>query len=126
MFLNTPIFRLSRRQHDTHTILFFMFGIGGVSMMVLFHGSIFVPNALELGYLAACAAFGIGGQYLLTVGFRYVSAVEGAVISSSRILLAAVCGPFLVGDPALGRYGWLGALLPFAANVVLAFRKIRY
>ena len=117
---------LGRRQHNTHTILFFMFGLGGVSILALFHDSIFVPNALELGYLSACAAFGIGGQYLLTVGFRYVTAVEGSVISSTRILLAAICGPLLVGDPALGLYGWLGALLLFAANVVLAIRKVRY
>jgi len=117
---------LSRRQHDTHTILAFMFGVGGLLVLVIFHDRFFIPNSLELAYLAACSAFGIGGQYLLTVGFRYVSAVEGSVISSTRILLAALCGPFLVGEPALGLAGWLGAILLFAANVVLAVRKVRY
>ena len=117
---------LGRRHHDTHTILFFMFGIGGLSVFLLFRHTFFVPSAVELAYLGACAALGIGGQYLLTVGFRYVSAVEGSVISSTRILLAAILGPVLVGDPVLGLAGWLGALLLFGANVVLAYRKVRY
>jgi drug/metabolite transporter (DMT)-like permease len=116
---------LGRRHHDTHTILFFMFGIGGTMILVIFWHRLFIPNFVELGYLAACAAFGIGGQYLLTVGFRYVTAVEGAILSSTRILLAAICGPFLVGDPALGLAGWIGACLLFGANAILAVRRHR-
>ncbi|MCP3954481.1 MAG: EamA/RhaT family transporter, partial [Desulfobacterales bacterium] len=71
------------------------------------------------------AAFGIAGQYLLTLGFRYVTAVEGGIISSTRILLAALLGPILVAEPALTIAGWLGALLIFGANVVLAARKTK-
>jgi drug/metabolite transporter (DMT)-like permease len=66
---------------------------------------------------------GVGGQYLLTLGFRYVTAVEGSIISSSRILLAAICGPLIAMDPALNVYGWIGALLIFGANVILAIRR---
>ena len=117
---------LSRQYHDTHTILFFMFGLGAVIVFALFYRHMFIPNAQELFYLLLCAGFGIGGQYLLTLGFRYVTAVEGSVISSSRILLAALLGPVLVSDPALQLAGWFGALLIFSANVVLALRKVRY
>lgn len=80
----------SRQYHDTETILFYMFGLGSVIMYVLFHKEIFVPNAEELYYLMLCALFGVAGQYLLTVGFRYVTAVEGAIISSSRILMPSI------------------------------------
>ena len=65
------------------------------------------------------------GQYLLTYGFLYVSAVEGSVISSSRILIAAFLGPFLASDPSLTLSGWVGALLIFAANIALAVHKPR-
>jgi len=54
---------------------------------------------------------------------RYVTALEGGIVSSTRILLAGLLGPWLVADPALGAAGWLGALLIFAANVALAWRK---
>ena len=90
-----------------------------------FHQHIFWPNESELFYLVVSALFGIGGQYLLTYGFRFVTAVEGSIISSSRILLAALLGPVIVADPALAFTGWIGAVMIFTANVVIATRKAR-
>jgi len=114
---------ISRRYHDSQTILFFMFGLGSVLMLIFFHDSIFLPNGQELLYLLSCSAAGVLGQYLLTYGFLYVTAVEGSIISSSRILLAALLGPLLVADPSLTAAGWCGALLIFSANAALALRR---
>ncbi len=114
---------VSRRYHDSQTILFFMFGLGSLLIYLLFSSAIFLPTWLELFFLVSCALCGILGQYLITFGFRYVTAVEGSIITSSRILLAAVLGPILVSDPALTLAGWCGALLIFAANVALAMKK---
>jgi len=116
---------LSRQHHDTHTILFYMFGLGSVVIYLVFYQHIFFPGTIEFYYLALCAGTGIAGQYLLTLGFRYVTAVEGGIISSTRILLAALFGPLLVAEPALTLAGWAGALLIFCANVVLAARKTK-
>jgi len=49
--------------------------------------------------------------------------VEGAIISSSRILMAAILGPWIAFDPPLSISGWIGAMLILIANVVLAVRK---
>ena len=115
---------LSRQYHDSNTILFFVFGLGAIFMWLLFHDSIFMPtNRAELYYLTLCSAFGIGGQYLITIGFLFVTAVEGSIISSTRILLAALLGPVIASDPALSVSGWIGALLIFGANTCLALRK---
>lgn len=114
---------LCRRRHDPATILFYVFGLGMVMMLPLVGRSFFVPNATELFFLAICSFVGVLGQYLLTYGFLFVTAVEGSVISSSRILIAALLGPILVADPPLTWSGWLGALLIFGANVALALRK---
>jgi len=116
---------VSRKFHDSETILFYMFGLGAVINFVLFHEKIFVPNTHELYYLMLCAGFGICGQYLITLGFRYVTAAEGGIISSARILLAAILGPWIVSDPSLSLSGWIGALLIFAANIYLAVRKAK-
>jgi drug/metabolite transporter (DMT)-like permease len=116
---------ISRRYHDSQTILFFMFGLGSVIMLIFFHEAIFWPNSTELFYLLSCSIAGVLGQYLLTYGFLYVTAVNGSIISSSRILLAALLGPLLVADPHLTLGGWCGALLIFAANAVLAMRRAR-
>jgi drug/metabolite transporter (DMT)-like permease len=120
IFLN-----LSRKHNSAETTLFYMFGWGALIIWVLFHDRIHLPNAAELYYLSICSFFGVGGQYLLTYGFRYVTAVEGSIITSMRILLAAILGPLMVADPALTLPGWIGAILIFLANVVLAVRKTR-
>jgi drug/metabolite transporter (DMT)-like permease len=117
---------LSRQHHDTHTILLFMFGLGALAIFIFFHQSIFWPSPKEAFFLLLCGASGVAGQYLLTLGFRYVTAVEGSVISSSRILMAAVLGPYLAADPALGIFGWIGAVLIFGTNVFLALRRVRF
>lgn len=114
---------ISRRYHDSQTILFFMFGLGTILMLLFFHSAIFWPNPQEFFYLLCCSVAGVLGQYLLTYGFLYVTAVDGSIISSSRILLAALLGPLLVADPHLTLAGWCGALLIFAANAVLALRN---
>lgn len=114
---------VSRRCHDSQTILFFMFGLGSALMLIFFHDAIFLPNGIELLFLLSCSLAGILGQYLITYGFLFVTAVEGSIISSGRILLAALLGPLLVADPALSVAGWGGALLIFAANAALALRK---
>ncbi len=114
---------VSRRHHDSQTILFFMFGLGSVLIFSLFQQAIFLPDATELFFLGSCALAGILGQYLITYGFLYVTAVEGSIISSTRILLAAILGPLLIAEPALTLTGWCGALLIFVANVALAVRR---
>jgi len=114
---------LSRRYHDSQTILFYMFGLGSLLILLLFSDAIFWPDWREFLFLFTCSAVGVVGQYLLTYGFLYVTAVEGSVISSSRIIMAALFGSLLVGDPALTLSGWCGALLIFAANSVLAYRR---
>jgi drug/metabolite transporter (DMT)-like permease len=114
---------LSRQHHDSQTIIFYMFGAGALLMLPFLHNSLFLPNRMELFFLLSCSVVGVLGQYLLTFGFLYVTAVEGAVISSSRILIAALLGPLLVADPSLTAAGWLGTALIFGANIVLAVRK---
>jgi drug/metabolite transporter (DMT)-like permease len=114
---------MSRQYHDSETVLFYMFGLGCIVMYAVFYEKIFVPNAKEFYYLMICSLYGTAGQYLLTLGFKYVTAVEGSIISSSRILMAAVLGPWMAMDAPLTFSGWIGALMIFLANVVLAVRK---
>jgi drug/metabolite transporter (DMT)-like permease len=116
---------VSRQYHDTNTVLFFMFGLGALLIFAVFHADFFWPNLQAFYYLGLCAAAGVAGQFLLTIGFRYVTAVAGNIISSMRILLAALLGPIVVGEHPLNATGWVGALLLFGANAVLAVRRGR-
>ncbi len=112
-----------RQHNDTDTVLFFVFLTGTVLMLFLFHHHLYVPNAEEAFYLGFSAFMGLAGQYLITIGFRDVTAVEGSIISTTRILLAAFFGPFITSDPAMAWSGWIGALLILAANIYFMTRK---
>ena len=116
---------MSRQVHDTQTTLFVMFSLGGAIIFCLFFREMRLPDALEFQYLFWCSAIAIAGQYLLTVGFKYVTAIEGGIISSTRILLAALLGPMIAMDPSLSASGWVGACLIFFGNVLLTLRKAR-
>ncbi len=83
---------VSRRHDDSQAILFFMFGPGALVMFVIFRTSIYWPDRFESVFPVACSAAGVLGQYLLTYGFLYVTAVEDSIFSSSRIVLAATSG----------------------------------
>lgn len=120
MYLN-----LSRQVHDTDTILFFLFGLGSVIIFIFFFNKMHLPQSSELNYLFSCSLSAIMGQYLITLGFKYVTAIEGGIISSTRILLAALLGPVIAMDPALSVSGWTGAFLIFTGNVYLTLRKAR-
>lgn len=114
---------LSRKVHDSETVLFYMFGLGSLLIYAGFHDRLVLRQAIDIPYLVLCGVFGIAGQYLITMGFRYVTAVEGSILSSTRILIAAFAGPLIAIDPALTAKGWSGAVLIFSANAYLAFRK---
>ncbi|MCF6248719.1 MAG: DMT family transporter [Desulfobacula sp.] len=120
MYLN-----LSRQVHDTQTTLFFLFGLGSVVILILFYHQIYLPPYQEFKYLFWCSASAILGQYLITIGFKYVTALEGGIISSTRILLAAILGPMIAMDPVLSVSGWTGAFFIFSANVYLTIRKAK-
>lgn len=115
--------KLAREQNDTETILLILFSVGGILMFAGFHGQFHIPNAKELFYLVGCGSMGILGQYLITLGYRYVSAVEGGIISSFLIFLAAIFGPVMTADPALAFSGWLGAIIIFSTNLYFIFRS---
>jgi drug/metabolite transporter (DMT)-like permease len=116
---------LSRKVHDTETTLFFLFGTGTVIIGLVFHGAIRMPDGPMLRYLGLCSLFSVAGQYLITLGFKAVTALEGGIISSTRILLAALLGPLVTADPLLPGSGWVGAGLIFFGNVYLTARKAR-
>jgi drug/metabolite transporter (DMT)-like permease len=120
MYLN-----LSRQVHDTETTLFFLFGLGSLIIYTVFFNHIHMPQFLDLKYLFFCSASAIVGQFLITIGFKYVTAIEGGIISSTRILLAAVLGPVIAMDPVLSTSGWAGAFLIFSGNIFLTLRKAK-
>lgn len=119
--------RRIRQSASTGTILLYTFRIGSILSIPLGifayirNPEPFLEPAFHY-YLWSSAALGFGGQILLTYGFRYVSAIQGSIISSTRILMAVLFG-LLFLDHELTVVGVLGGLAVFAANILVNFDK---
>ncbi len=117
------LLNLARQQNDTDTILLFVFGTGTILLYAVFREHYYIPNRGELFYLISGAVTATIGQYLLTMGFRYVTPVEGGIVSTIRILIAAILGPYMTSDPPLTLFGWIGALLILGTTIYFIVRK---
>ena len=91
--------RKARVTDDSSTILFYLMVIGLVMTLIPFGYQFKIPNYKEAMYLIGMGIFSYLGQYTLTNGFKYVKAVQGSLISSSRIFVAAICGIMFLGEP---------------------------
>jgi drug/metabolite transporter (DMT)-like permease len=117
------VLNVARQDNDTDTVMFVVFGAGTLLLYLAFRNAFHLPNRIELFYLLLGATMAITGQYLLTMGFRYVTPVKGGVLSSTRILIAAFLGPYITSDPSLKLSGWLGAILILGTNLYFILRK---
>ena len=91
--------RKARETDSSTTILFYLMSIGVVMTLVPFGHQFKAPSSREVLLLLGMGTFSYLGQYVLTHGFKYVKALEGSLISSSRIFVAAICGILFLGEP---------------------------
>lgn len=91
--------REARKFDDSSVILFYMMGLGSVMNLIAAVPSFIMPHGESLVYIILSAATGFLGQIWLTVGYRYIDASPGALLSASRILFAGILGISLLGDP---------------------------
>lgn len=117
------LLNVARQHNDTDTVLFVVFGVGTLLLYLAFRKALHIPNRVELSYLLLGVTMAIAGQYLLTMGFRYVTPVKGGILSSIRILIAAFLGPYITSDSPLTFLGWIGALLILGTNIYFIAHK---
>ncbi|MFP4407002.1 MAG: DMT family transporter [Alkalispirochaetaceae bacterium] len=112
------------RKHDgSQTILFYLMLVGTVANGIILF---WIPLPPAPGLLLALlgGAFGAAGQLALTVGYRYVSATTGALLSSSRLIFAIVLGVVIFSDD-LSLKVLSGALLIAVALVGVTISRKR-
>ena len=115
--------REARKHDDSQTILFYLMLLGTLANgLILF----WIPLPPAPGLLLALlgGAFGVAGQLALTVGYRYVSAAAGALLSSSRLIFAIVLGVVIFSDDLTIKV-LSGALLIVAALVGVTLSRKR-
>lgn len=118
--------KLRRENFRIEVILLFTFQIGTLLSFVdvCYHLATrdFLFWLSASYFIIISGIFGILGQWGLTYGFRYVTAVHGSILSAFRILIALLFGWFFWKQP----FQWanfVGALFIFFANVLLSVKK---
>ena len=114
--------RKARITDDSSTILFYLMSIGLVMTIIPFGHQFKVLTPTEGTLLLGMGVLSYLGQYTLTNGFKYVKALEGSLISSSRIFIAAICGILFLGEP----FSWTivgGGSLIFIGIVLVSVKR---
>lgn len=113
--------RRARLTDDSVTIVFYVMVIGlAINAALLpFTPQTTLPGA---GIALLAGTFGAIGQFLLTFGFRHVSASTGAILSTARIPIAAALGILLFDDPFTPRT-IIGAVLIVVSLVTITLSR---
>ena len=88
----------ARLTDDSFTILYYLMSIGTVITFFSFIWFFKIPNLYEFILLVSVGLVSFGGQYTITYGMKYISAVESSILSSSRIFIATLLSVFILGE----------------------------
>lgn len=103
--------REARKTEDSFVILFNLMAIGTIANFFLMAPFFVMPHGILIFHIFVSALLGVLGQIFITVGFRYIDAASGALVSTSRMLFAAVMGVILFSDPMDFRIACGGVLI---------------
>jgi drug/metabolite transporter (DMT)-like permease len=88
------------RKHDgTFTIVFYMMGTGAIITGIFAIPGFIIPHGISTVYLLLSAFLGVIAQIFITSGYKHVTAKSGSLVSSSRIIFAALLGVSVFSDP---------------------------
>lgn len=109
----------ARQSNHTVTVLLFLFGVGTLlTWPLVLNEPIQKYTPATWLFLLGCGITGVIGQFAITTGFKYLSAVAGSITGMSRVVIAAILGfIFLAEVPTWNVV--LGSGILFAAIVWL-------
>lgn len=112
--------RQLRRTENSFSIFWYLCAVGAVlgALSCLFQPFV-LPNSREWLLIGWVGLSSTAAQLLITYGFRYTPAAEGALIANSTVLYSGFAGWIFFGDRMTG-WGLLGAALMFAGVVYLS------
>jgi drug/metabolite transporter (DMT)-like permease len=116
---------VAREYDSTVLIVFYLMAIGTVCNAIMMAPFFIMPSLIELPALLGSGIMGVLGQVLLTMGYKNVNAKAGSMVSSSRIVFAAMMGFFFFSEALHGRI-ITGGLLIIASiiGVSLLTKKV--
>jgi drug/metabolite transporter (DMT)-like permease len=91
--------REARKSNGIPVILFYLMGTGTVISGIFAASTFIIPTGIYILYIVIMAVLSFTGQLLITVGYKYIDAAPGSLVSSSRIVFAIILGVTIFSDP---------------------------
>ena len=91
--------RQATKYDATHTILFYMLGIGTIINLPFAIPGFRVPHGAALMHTVLATVSSLAGQVFITIGFRDVEAAAGSLVQASRIIFSILLGVWIFNDP---------------------------
>lgn len=114
---------MAREFDSTVLIVFYLMFIGTILNAILMAPVFVMPAYRDLPLLMASGLAGLSGQILLTMGYKNVSAKAGSMVSSSRIIFAALMGSLFFSETLSARIIFGGLLIISSIIGVSALQK---
>ncbi len=91
--------REARKDNDSYIILIYLMGFGTLLNAVIVVPYFVMPHGINILYCFGVGFFSLLGQVFITIGYRYIDAAPGSLISASRILFAIILGIVFFSEP---------------------------
>ncbi len=98
------------RMQDTSFIILYYLMVFGLVMTSAAMPLFIIPDLDTACLLILIGVLSLIGQFLITYGYRYVKAIEGSLISTTRVVFAGVLGMFFFSE-SINMSFVLGAVL---------------
>lgn len=115
---------MARKNDSTVLIVFYLMAIGTICNIILIIPVFVLPETKYLIALIICGILGLTGQVFLTMGYKFVTAKAGSMISSSRIVFAATLGFIFFSEPMTLQIITGGLLIISAIIGISALQKV--
>lgn len=89
----------ARRNDEGYIIIFYVMLIGTFINLPFAFKDLYSFDINGIMPVLLAAIFGFLGQVFLTWGYKYVSSATGALVSTSRIIIAAIIGTIFLSEP---------------------------
>ncbi|MEY8416330.1 DMT family transporter [Tissierella praeacuta] len=99
---------------ESHTIIFYVMLLATIINFPFVIKDLAMPDTKVLLDIILSAVTGVLGQVFITMGYKYVDNATGAIVSASRILIAAILGIVLFSDPLNSRVVFGGIVIILA------------
>ncbi len=95
--------REARKDNESYIILLYLMGFGTAVSGIMTIPFWETPRGMLIAHCLGVGILSFLGQVFITMGFRYIDATPGSLVSSSRIVFAIVMGMIFFSEPLTER-----------------------